>query len=492
MPARVLEISVIDSTVCIRENISPAPYAVLSYCWGGPQRITLTNSRRNLGGWTIPQETLPLTIQDAVRVVRQLGLKYIWVDSLCIIQDDEADMATQIGKMANIYQQSYVAISASRSAGAEEGFLHPRFPFGAAKSSMGFQLPYRTRDGQTGSAIIIEEDVSTEYINPLRKRGWAFQEFILSPRIIDYGQLGTTWICQDTETHTDGFSCPPPTVWSRRKFHVMESEIEKPADPNIAKNSADRLDFLHKLWTVIVQQYMKGALTCFNDRLPGLGGIAERMSYHLEDDYVAGGWRKCIWESLVWHNENGREWNRLPGYFAPSWSWASIPDGDIGFISTNHSFADEGLKVLTCQVEPVNQEAKYGAVKSGFLEVRGRVLTARYTHDRNSPGPDANSITFDDVGSFPPDIRDCGLYLDAIVMEAQEGEITLWLLCVCWDHKRNKMSGIFLRQLRDGTYIRWGLFSLNPTVTLKEDEARHLDLHAEWRSSIPTRTLTIV
>jgi hypothetical protein len=401
-------------------------------------------------------------------------------------------MAREVGQMANIYQQSHVAIMASRAKSAEEGFLHQRFPFGFSNSSMGFSLPYKTKDGKTGSVIAVEEEASIAYVNPLRKRGWAFQEFVLSPRILDYGEMGTTWICQSSGTLDDGFSSPPPTNWSRLRFHELETGNEKPVDAKVIKSPDDRLESLHKLWTVIVQQYMQGALTSFGDRLPALGGIAERMSIHLNDDYVAGGWKSCIWESLMWHNWEGPTWERLPEYFAPSWSWASIPNGNIGFISTYHSFPDEGFQVLDCQVEPVSKEAKYGAVKSGFLTVCGRAISARYTQSRSNPGPDASSILINGLGSSFPDKQAFSLYLDATVKEIEEGEITFWLLCVCWDYKRNKICGLFLRQQSDGTYIRWGLFSLSPTIIPGEDGLQRLDLYARWRSSLPTKTLTIV
>jgi hypothetical protein len=113
MPNSVLEISDHTSSVSVRENLSPAPYAVLSYCWGGPQRVSLTTSRKRLGECTIPQDALPQTLQDAVRVARELGLVYLWVDSLCIIQDDIKYKAIEIGRMAAIYQNASVAIIAS-------------------------------------------------------------------------------------------------------------------------------------------------------------------------------------------------------------------------------------------------------------------------------------------------------------------------------------------------------------------------------------------
>jgi hypothetical protein len=114
----------------------------------------------------------------------------------------------------------------------------------------------------------------------------------------------------------------------------------------------------------------------------------------------------------VWHNQEGRQWKRLPGYVAPSWSWASIPDGKIGFISTNQSFQDEGFQILDCQVELASPLALYGAVQSGTLTVYGRVLSARYKHEQDSAGPDQNSVLIEGLEERSGGPHSISLYLD--------------------------------------------------------------------------------
>jgi hypothetical protein len=280
---------------CFRSRESfPCPIRSTVILLGGPQRVSLTTSRKRLGECTIPQDALPQTLQDAVRVARELGLVYLWVDSLCIIQDDIEDKAIEIGRMAAIYQNASVAIIASRAESVDNGFLHSRFPFGSSKSNMGFQLPYRNKSDQISSVIAIEEEFAMAYINPLQKRGWAFQEFRLSPRILDYGQMGTTWICSASEQPTDGFSSPPTSVWSRLAFKESTLGTSNPTTTKSIANTDDRRIFLNQLWTGLVQEYMKGTLTYFRDRLPALAGIAERMSVQVKDDYVAGGWRRDL------------------------------------------------------------------------------------------------------------------------------------------------------------------------------------------------------
>ncbi|KPM43175.1 hypothetical protein AK830_g3397 [Neonectria ditissima] len=283
MPTRIIEILPVGNSICIRTDVSPAPYAVLSYCWGGPQKITLTQSRVRLSQLSFATDALPPTFQDAVQVCRELGLRYFWADALCIILDDPEDKAIEIGKMASIYQSSYVAIMASRAKSVTEGFLHPRSPFGAGNSAPGFRLPYEAKDGKMGSVVLIEESASQTYVDPLSTRAWAFQEFILSPRILDFGELRTTRVCRSEDTPTDGFASSPLSSWSRRKFH----ELMSPAPEAV-------LEAPHQIWSALVQCYMGCSLTIPSDRLPALGGIAQRFNAILNDEYLAGCWKSSI------------------------------------------------------------------------------------------------------------------------------------------------------------------------------------------------------
>jgi hypothetical protein len=140
MPKRVLEISdnlrLIESTKPMKGH-----YAALSYSWGGTNPVMLTQSSRSslLGG--IDEESLPRTIRDAVLVTRNLKLQYLWIDALCIIQDDPDDKIIEISKMPEFYKNAYVTISAATARSSVAGFLQPRgLPPGSQKFSMQYPL----------------------------------------------------------------------------------------------------------------------------------------------------------------------------------------------------------------------------------------------------------------------------------------------------------------------------------------------------------------
>jgi Heterokaryon incompatibility protein (HET) len=129
LPTRVLEISSVGENEVLSIRLYPnttkevAPYAALSYVWGGPQAFRTLQSNIASHNSQISLSILPQTIQDAVFCAHKLGLKYLWVDSLCIIQDSREDREREITYMAQIYKNAFVTISAAGAKGCHEGFL---------------------------------------------------------------------------------------------------------------------------------------------------------------------------------------------------------------------------------------------------------------------------------------------------------------------------------------------------------------------------------
>jgi Heterokaryon incompatibility protein (HET) len=140
-------------------------YTALSYCWGGDQKVKLQKS--NLSAWRsdIPFCDLPQTIQDAVTVTTELGIRFLWIDALCIIQDDETDVVEKLARMADIYQEAHLTVVAARSLTVEQGFLQSRYVPG----ERGYRLPYMCKNGQMGS-VILWKGRETGIWEPINKR----------------------------------------------------------------------------------------------------------------------------------------------------------------------------------------------------------------------------------------------------------------------------------------------------------------------------------
>jgi len=98
-------------------------YAALSYVWGGPQRMATTTHNIEARSICIEEANLPRTIEDAIRISRKLGIRYLWIDAFCIIQDSENDKKEQLNIMGDIYHGAYITIAAINAHTAEDGFL---------------------------------------------------------------------------------------------------------------------------------------------------------------------------------------------------------------------------------------------------------------------------------------------------------------------------------------------------------------------------------
>lgn len=165
-------------------------YVCLSHCWGGSQPLRTLKSNLQLHKKSIPWSQIPRTFQDAITWTRMLGIKYIWIDSLCIIQDDNDDWEKESAQMMHIYQSSFLTLAASWSQGSDSGCF--------ADSMEDYPIYQLTAlDQQSGihCNVFARKSLPHWFINtsdrkefPLLTRGWVFQERLLSPRFLHFGK----------------------------------------------------------------------------------------------------------------------------------------------------------------------------------------------------------------------------------------------------------------------------------------------------------------
>lgn len=120
-PARVIDVN----KHCVVAVDGPYRYVTLSYVWGQARQLLLTKGNKGdlmtPGFLKVMQEVVPRTIFDAIDLVSKMDEKYLWVDALCLIQDDEEDMKAGIQIMDSIYQGSFLTIIAASGADANSG-----------------------------------------------------------------------------------------------------------------------------------------------------------------------------------------------------------------------------------------------------------------------------------------------------------------------------------------------------------------------------------
>jgi hypothetical protein len=339
--------------------ISKPRYATLSHCWGGLQFLKLLKGNSDDFTQCIAVEQLPRTFRDALEIIRKLDLEYIWIDSLCIVQDDERDWQIESGRMSAVYGGSYLNIAASSARHANEGlFLRSESTVDGfrARITANRQSHVLTGVVQFERFISYHRIVSMSH---LATRAWTFQEKILSPRTIHLGHIGALWECASrvaTEFLPSGLV---------HNYRMLEE--------------FNKMGNLTEWWSEAIRLYSEAEITYPRDRLPALSGIARRIHDSSGHDYLAGLWRNAfIEQQLCWFVDrvfriggHGTcvqvKRSPRPIYRAPSWSWVSI-DSPVTVPARGHA---RGLyaHVIDAWTMPVVEEDPFGEIRGGAIRL---------------------------------------------------------------------------------------------------------------------------
>jgi hypothetical protein len=367
----------------------------------------------------ISWDNLPATFQHAISVTRCLGLEFIWIDSLCIIQDDAADWHHEGSKMASIYTNSYITLAASASENASEGlFPAPSDP----KVQPAFE---RRRHADKAPYNIYVRPVQdhTKFIAgilPALQRAWIYQERSLSTRVVHFAGTELYWECRVKQF------CECGDTWAIR--HVsdsLKSDISRKLDADTQSSANDM-----RQWKHIVKQYTRLRIRYQSDIFPALQGIASVWERESTGDYLAGLWRANLVEGLLWHSS--LLGHRPSTYRAPTWSWASVVgwiDWWPGTISAQH----EMVEVLSASTTPVGDDPK-GEITAGKIVLKGRCVTAKLVYEGTDElyrpgncvefeGPSDGAVKGLRVGPgdwFPDLGTNVGIDADVLVMQLVE------------------------------------------------------------------------
>lgn len=194
IPTRLLDISKSASDVVSLlekdDTTEPKKYAALSHRWGSPEHHERLDTKKGnikalKGGFKI--STLPKTFRDAIFVARGLELDYLWIDSVCIIQDDPHDWDIESKRMEEVFSSAYITLAASCASGTSDGFLKKRPERRCVPMSSGDATYY---------ACETIDDFRTHVDqSELNQRGWVMQERALSRRTIFFVENQSYWEC---------------------------------------------------------------------------------------------------------------------------------------------------------------------------------------------------------------------------------------------------------------------------------------------------------
>lgn len=435
----------------IESDGSPVRYTALSYCWGGEQDVRTTRSTFSRHRTRINFQDLPQTIRDAVVVTEKLGLEYLWVDALCIIQDDEEDRAREIDLMGHVYEKAEVTIMASRAEAVQAGFLQNLLSYGHEKPDWVFKLHYRDLSGQLSPVVIAPTRFRTP-VDYLSARAWAFQERLFSYRILEYSSTCVHWSCQSQR------DC------DRQGGKCSAAELEKGIE--IFRGLPDHNSAVSiATWHNLVDAFSQKSLTLARDRLPAIAGIAERFGVLSDVGYLAGIWKSSLPSGLLWivdkyalRSYADRAYQpRSSTYLAPSWSWASTTQPINNRVYVGHGVPKADL--VRVDIGHQVQGTKYGAVTYGYLTLRGFLTPVLWTSPRETDRYSYGTIT---QGQTMLSIAICGDGVELDLLSNGSNSFQAYLLVLVSDDDMTRVTGLILRKHpEDGDrYSRLGVFDV--------------------------------
>lgn len=265
-----------------------AMYCALSHCWGAEDRRPIRTTKATLNSHLkgIGLEQLPASFRDAITVTRAIGVRYLWVDSLCIVQDDKVDWKKEAKTMGKLYENAVLTIAASGAKDCHEGCFISK---SADCPSHRVQLLPPADSSLQPSHFYLHQVFDTSPMwGPLSKRGWVVQEWYLSRRIAHFTRGGIFWKCKRDE----------------------KDEYEGPKPPSLLFS-----------WSLMMENYSIALFTYPDDQLIALEGLITEMRATRQDSYSFGHWTADCPQSLLW----SRRYHRFTtgNLKVPTWSWAS-------------------------------------------------------------------------------------------------------------------------------------------------------------------------
>jgi hypothetical protein len=357
------------------------PYMTLSHCWGRTKCLKLTTGNRDQLLHSVPLSILPQLYKDAVYATRSLGIRYLWIDSICIIQegDQSADWLREAKVMGQVYRNSFCNLSAANASGGDQSMFCSRDP-----ETLYPQVLELTSAGNKGLYSVTDRSIwDTEVDEVLvNTRAWVVQERLLSRRVVYFGERQIFWECRQNdaaEIYVDGLP---------REIILPHQRMKNLALDHVTATGTPDSDLAkYRQWDQVVRAYTASDLSFPEDKLVALSSVAKAMRYAVQDTYVAGLWRRYLEFELLWCVTTPKVMSLSKKYRCPSWSWAAV-DGHILSGARNIHSSKILIEVVDLNLEYLTDDDT-SLVQGGWLRLRGtlkRLMLVRHrlfgaTHD---------------------------------------------------------------------------------------------------------------
>ncbi|KAH3965972.1 hypothetical protein HBI16_147860 [Parastagonospora nodorum] len=365
-----------------REKKEEGPYVTLSHSWGREPtflRLTTENKTRLMGDGFTASDLGNKNFEQAIEVAQHIGMKYIWIDSLCICQaGKDRDFREEGQYMHLVYQNSYCNIVAADSRDGEGGLFRDR-PDNLL-SGMNVDEPWVVLDKELWAKDLLR--------SPIYTRGWVFQERMLSPRIIHFTRPQVFWDCSTIsacETLPEGlpFALSATATTDRRWRGRLQRKNSDQDESSLVVE-----DSLESFWKTAVLNYTSCELTNQADKAFAIWSVAKLVRDNLQpvNQYGCGLWSIALHEQLAWQVKALKPESRMASLQAvfPSWSWASvnapvqIHDRIVAkrcYTIKNHEGAP--LSFSDFKDKAINRDMQPQFAASDSLAVRGYLIPGR-------------------------------------------------------------------------------------------------------------------
>jgi Heterokaryon incompatibility protein (HET) len=337
-----------DMRLIQNDGAALGPYVALSHCWGKPEKRPLTTTRetllQRLAG--IAMESLPQTFQDTVVVVKSIGLRYLWIDSLCIIQDDDDDWRKESVKMNEVFEKAYLTIAASHAKDSTDGLFCQREDLYYLKAAFFDQRGMHADTIWLGASWNVDlGTLDHPDDGALCKRAWVLQEWVLSRRIIFFTRGFLFWFCRESSIDETGEH--RSMKWSMSILNEIAADHPESIASNLRLSTGpiDDNSRRQQQWYHLAENFSHRDITYATDRLMALDGLrAEHKLIRPGDSYILGHWKQELFVSLCWTTKNA---NRLINpLLVPSWAWPSVMGG-VRWLPFISSYVAMNYKIIS-------------------------------------------------------------------------------------------------------------------------------------------------
>jgi len=391
LPTRVIDVGPSNGSTepyLLHSNGRRGLYIALSHSWGGYVSLTTTVGTLHERTRSIPCESLPKTFREAVIVTRQLGIRYLWIDSLCIVQDSKDDWEKESAVMGDIYALSFLTIAARGAENSTSGLFIEREPEPSSCC-----LKYECAEHSLSGFMYVRSPAfQLERLRdtPLDTRGWVLQERLLSPRILCYGRHQLYWECGESAFRQDGKAADVTNDGLRHGFNFKQDlsfngpllfsnnpVFLRDYQPSDLPQFETRARLLQ--WYNVVTEYTSRHLTYQSDKLPAISGVAKAFRKITGYTYLAGIWKEDLIAGIAWRVATPS--NDLISPILPSWTWARLK-GEIRFWGQRPglplAMIDGSCELIQVARNLAGGHNPYGDIRDAELRIRGRLIEVTY------------------------------------------------------------------------------------------------------------------